>query len=86
MNNYLSENMLYPELAVDNNFEGIVKVQFIVLPDGTLSDLRIVSSVNNVLDINALKIVQKMPNWNPAVQAGRKVKMRVIVPIEFKLD
>ena len=86
MSEYLSENLQYPEFAVDNSFEGIVKVQFVVLPDGSLADLQLVKSVNDVLDASALKIIQKMPKWNPALQAGRLVKMRVIVPIEFSLQ
>jgi len=82
---YLAKNTHYPEIAREYGFEGTVKVQFVILPDGDLSDVKVIQSVNNILDAAAIEVVSNMPRWEPAYQAGRPVKMRVNVPVEFRL-
>lgn len=58
---YLSENIKYPIQAQTKGISGRVVVSFVVEPDGTFSDLRVIRSVDPILDKEALRVVRDMP-------------------------
>ena len=60
-----------------------VDVSFIVNERGKLEGISILGSVNYKMDNEAYRIVKKMPKWIPGEQDGKKVKVRVTVPIVF---
>ena len=53
---------------------------------GSISNARVVKSVNPELDAEALRVVNSMPNWNPGKQDGKAVRVKYTVPVTFKLD
>jgi TonB family protein len=71
-------------LAVKSRSGGTVRVGFRVNTDGKCVDVFLRRSVEFVLDEEGLRIVEKSPLWNPAVQNGRKVNAYRIQPITFK--
>ncbi|MCQ2287664.1 MAG: energy transducer TonB [Muribaculaceae bacterium] len=83
---YLSENIVYPEQAVKDSIEGRVVVQFIVKKDGSIGDSRVVRSVHPLLDAEALRVVEGLPNFTPALQHGEPVNAWYILPVSFKLE
>lgn len=86
MNEYLSNSIIYPEYAVENNIEGRVIVEFVVNTDGTITDTQIKQSVHELLDNEALRIVKAMPRWKPAKQKGKLVRVKYTLPINFNLE
>ena len=84
---YLSKNMRYPEDAVNNEIQGTVVVQFIVDKEGNVSDVQAISGPESGgLREEAIRVIKKSGNWNPAIQNGRKVKSYKKQPIVFKLE
>lgn len=83
--NFLSSNMRYPVIAVENNIEGEVVVQFIVEKDGSITDVQVVKSVDPSLDKEAVRMVRIMPKWNAGMQQGKPVRVKYIVPVKFTL-
>lgn len=83
--NFLSSNMRYPLIAMENNIEGEVVVQFIVEKDGSITDVQVVKSVDPSLDKEAVRMVRIMPKWNAGMQQGKPVRVKYIVPIKFTL-
>lgn len=83
---YLARNIRYPEMAQQNGVEGRVIVKFIINKDGSVSEPEIVKSVSEELDREALRLVNKMPKWQPALYKGEPVKSIFTVPINFKLS
>ena len=81
---YLSENIQYPNEALKQGIQGRVVVSFVVEKDGTLSNVKIVRSVNPSLDAEALRVVEAMPDWIPGKQDGKFVRVKFNVPISFK--
>jgi periplasmic protein TonB len=82
---YLEKN-LNPNTPVDNGApEGTytVTVQFIVSKDGSISDVRALSSHGYGMEEEAVKIIKKGPNWKPALQNGRNVNAYRKQPITF---
>lgn len=86
---FISKNLVYPEREKELGIEGTVAVQFVVSKDGSLRDIRIYPGTadNNTDGMNeaALEVVEKMPNWQPGMQAGQKVNVRYMLPIKFEL-
>ena len=82
---YLSDNIKYPQDAVQAKQEGRVIVSFVVDADGSIVEPRVVKSVSPSFDAEALRIVSAMPRWTPGMQGGQPVRVRYTVPISFKL-
>lgn len=82
---FLDANISYPEEANKNRMEGKTLVAFIVNVDGTLSNIKIQKSSWEILDNEALRVVQLMPKWIPAQVDGKPKKEMVILPVLFNL-
>ena len=85
MMQWLSENINYPVLAVENGVQGRVIVQFVVEKDGSVTDVSIAKSVEPSLDKEAIRVVSIMPRWNPGKQNGSPVRVKYTVPVMFSL-
>lgn len=83
---FISKEMKYPSLARRNNIEGRVFVQFIVDNDGSLSDIQIIKGIGGGCDEEAARVLAQAPKWNPGKQRGKAVRVRMIVPIHFRLN
>lgn len=82
---YLAKSMTYPAAAKEKGLEGKVYVQFVVMPDGTLSDVKTIKGVAPSLDAEAVRIVANSPKFIPGKQRGKAVKVRMVLPIVFAL-
>lgn len=83
---YLGKNIKYPEEAKAKNISGKVYLNFIVETDGRISNVKVLRGVNPILDKEAKRVVENMPNWNPGKQRDREVAVSYNLPINFKLD
>ena len=83
---YLSKNVRYPKEAEDKCLQGRVIATFIVEKDGSITNAKIVKSIDPALDAEALRVINGMPNWNPGMQNGEPVRVKYTVPITFRLQ
>ena len=83
---YLAENIKYPVMAKNNKVEGRVYITFVIEKDGTVSDAKVLRSVNEELDAEALRVINAMPKWKPGTQRGVPVRVQYNIPISFKLQ
>ena len=87
MAKYIKSNLKYPEAAAKVSAEGKAFVQFVVKADGSISDVQIMrSSGNESLDAEALRVVKAMPKWRPAMNKGKAVNVKFVLPVVFKLQ
>ena len=86
LKNYIQKEMVYPESCLKNKKQGMVLVSFVVEKNGSLSDLKILRSVDSELDKEAIRLIKSMPKWNPARQRGLYVRCKYAMPVIFKLD
>lgn len=80
---FLRENIMYPQISLDNGVQGTVVLQFTVSDNGELSDLLVVRSLDKSCDEEAIRVVKKMPRWKAGEQNGKKVSVRFTLPIRF---
>ncbi len=86
MMEFIQANVVYPIDAIEMREQGIVYVQFVVGRSGLIEDITVQRGVSEGLDKEAVKVVKKMPTWIPGEQAGKKVKCRFTLPINFRID
>lgn len=86
VNEFLSKNLRYPELAKENNIQGRVTVRFVVDENGSVSDVNVVRGIGGGCDEEAKRVVMKMPKWKPGKQNGKPVKVYYTLPITFRLE
>ena len=82
---WIGSNVQYPAIAIDICIQGTVIVAFIVEPDGSVSNAKLVRSVDPCIDQEALRVVRQMPKWNPGKRAGIPVRVRYCLPMKFKI-
>ena len=88
---FIRQNIQYPQTAKRSKLEGRVIMQVVIDKDGTVTQPRILRSVNPVLSADAalceeaFRIVSIMPKWKPGRQHGVNLKVRYAFPIKFEL-
>lgn len=82
---YVGDNLKYPSLASRMNIQGRVFVQFVIEKDGSITDVEAIKGIGAGCDEEAVRVVSQAPAWEPGKQRGRPVRVRMILPIVFKL-
>ena len=82
---FLQENVVYPPEAVKDSVQGKVIVQFLIDPGGYVGDVKVVRSVREDLDAEAVRVVKMMPRFSPARWFGKTVSSRFILPVTFRM-
>lgn len=82
---WVNQKLVYPLVAQENGIEGRVVVQFIIEKDGTITNIKIVNSVDHALDKEALRIASMSPNWKPGKKDGNPVRTLFTFPVIFQI-
>lgn len=80
--NWVLKNITYPLEAKGTH--GTVEIEFYVNTLGKIEDIKIVKSVNQFLDAEAIKVINSSPTWNPAKEHNKYIKLFYYIPITFK--
>jgi protein TonB len=83
---YLSSHIKYPVVAEENGIQGRVVCTFVVERNGSITDVRVVKSVDPSLDKEAVRVIKGMPNWIPGKQNGSAVRVKYTLPVTFRLQ
>ena len=86
MKSYLNSNVKYPDVAQENGVQGRVIVESIIEKDGSMSDVKVIRSVDPSLDREALRVVKAMPKWTTAKLKGIPVRTKCTTPVVFRLQ
>ncbi len=83
---YVAKNLNYPKQARRQGIEGKIFLQFVIDKDGSITDIKVAKGLGFGLDEEAERVLRECPKWKPARQRGKIVKVRMSIPIMFKLD
>ena len=77
----------YPQIAMDNDIEGKVWMEFVVDKTGSVTDVKLLRGVDKLLDNAAIQHIKKMPRFaSSGKQKGKPVTVTYKVPISFQLE
>ena len=83
---YLSNNINYPTVAMENGVQGRVIVQFVVTKTGKVGEVKVIRSVDRDLDKEAVRLCKSLPQFIPGKMNGQAVNVWYTLPITFKLQ
>ena len=82
---WVAEHMVYPEIAKENGVQGRVILQFTILRDGTLGNVKVLRGIDPALEKEAVRVVSSSPKWEPGRQRDRAVNVTYTFPVIFQL-
>jgi len=82
---WIKSNVKYPETARKQKIMGKVYIGFVINKEGKVEGGKVLRSIDPLLDSEALRVVNSMPNWKPGKQKGKPVKVSFSFPITFHL-
>ena len=80
----LLREVQYPEIARKAGVEGRVIIQFIVDENGKVTESAVIRGIGAGCDEEALRVVRQA-RFKPGKQRGKAVKVKMALPITFKL-
>ncbi len=83
---YFKKAIIYPQSAIEDNIQGKVNVKFVVNQSGEIENAKVIRSIHPLLDEEALRVVNSMPTWKPALQNGEYVSVWRTLPVSFVLS
>lgn len=86
LQSFLQKNIHYPKEAIDNKIEGRVYVSFIVEQDGSIKNVQVVRDIGCGCGDEAVRVVNLMPKWKPAMWQNNVVRQQYYLPIKFSLQ
>ena len=84
LRNWIATNFELPQ-EVNKSEQGKIYLSFVIEKDGSISNIRITRGLSEKLNNEAIKLVQKMPSWKPAINNGKPVRSRFMLPISVVL-
>lgn len=75
--NFIRKNYNAPSKTLSDK----VLVRFIIEKDGSLSSFKVLKSVNDDSDKEAVRVLSICPNWIPGEKNGQKVRCKFTLPI-----
>jgi protein TonB len=82
---FITETARYPQRAYREGREGTVYVEVYVLSTGKLQVLSVEGKLGGGCEQEALRVVNEMPDWLPALRQSNPVRCRVKIPVSFRL-
>ena len=82
---WVNSRVVYPEIAKENGVQGRVVLRFTIGKDGSVQDLAVLSSPDESLSREALRVVSGSPKWTPGRQRDRAVKVSYTFPVVYRL-
>ena len=86
MMEYIQKNIKYPMMARESDIQGRVFVNFVVEPNGTITNVTVMRGIGGGCDEEALRVVNSMPKWKPGKQRGKPVRVKYTLPVNFRLQ
>ena len=83
---YFAKNIKYPQIARETGIQGRVFIGFVVEPDGSVSNVKLLRGIGGGCDEEAMRVVKSMPKWKPGKQRGKAVRVSYQIPVFFKLQ
>ena len=83
---YIAKNIKYPQIARESGIQGRVFIGFVVEPDGSISNVKLLRGIGGGCDEEAMRVIKSLPKWKPGKQRGKAVRVSYQIPVMFKLQ
>jgi protein TonB len=86
--NFIRKNINYPSFEKSELISGTVYITFVINKNGKVENAVITRGVKGGkgLELEALRVINKMPDWIPGQTNNKPVKVQFTFPIKFMLQ
>jgi TonB family protein len=81
---YFDRELKYPPDALRDSVRGVLTVKFVIGTSGKPEQIKILNSLSPSCDKEALRLIENMPLWKPAMMNGRAVASNISIPLTFQ--
>ena len=82
---WVNQKIVYPVVAMENGIQGRVALEFTVDTDGSITNVKVLKSVDPFLDKEAMRVIKSSPKWYPAKQNGLAVPYPIQINVVYRL-
>lgn len=84
--NWVMSYVTYPQQMLNLRIEGRVLTAFVIGKDGYIEDIEILESPNEQFSNEVIKMLKRSKKWTPGFNAGKPVRVRCTMPVDFRID
>lgn len=84
LQNYLKNNLTYPQKEKQEGISGTVILEMIINEKGNVTNVQVVKGIDPELDKEALRVVKSMPDWKPGKNRGKVLPVIMNLPVTFE--
>lgn len=82
---FVQEKYTFPQAAIDAGVKGKIVANFIIGSDGAISNIIITEDLGHGTGEALIAAIEKAEKWKPAVQEGKAVASRFMIPLRIDL-
>jgi len=85
---WLNEKINPPTSYIEMCYVGIqgkVFIKFVVEKDGSITNIEVIRGMHSAFDNEVVRLIEKMPKWQPAQYNGKPVRSYFTLPVTFIL-
>lgn len=83
---WVQQNILFPQIALENGIQGRVVLSFVIEKDGRLTNIQVLQSPDRSLSDEAIRVLSKSPKWSPGKQRNQVVRVKYTLPVDFRVQ
>ncbi|MBT8218446.1 MAG: energy transducer TonB [Bacteroidia bacterium] len=87
---FINKHLKYPETARNKGIEGKAVISFIVEVNGSLSEITPMTALGGGCEEEAMRVIQLMNQqkqwWVPGMKDGKRVRVKLQLPINFRMS
>jgi hypothetical protein len=80
---FISKNLVIPQISFQKNIFGTVYVAFCVTDSGIVDNIHLAKGLYPQLDTEAVRVIGMFPKWNPGILKGSPVNVWQTLPVCF---
>ena len=81
---WVGSQLKYPPELIGHLVEGRVLLSFVVDTDGSVTDIKVLQSVDPILESEAIRVISSSPKWTPGYINDQPIKIRYNFPVIFQ--
>ena len=87
LNDFLLSGIEYPIESIKTGNEGTEVIQFVITPMGNITDIRVINSISEIIDLEMIRILEITAGmWIPGTANGEPVAMEKEISVVFKIS
>ena len=83
---YISKRIVIPEIYAESGIQGRTIFRTVITSTGEVKNIEILRSLDRAFDLTCLRIIARLPKFEPGKIKGRNVNTYYIIPVAFRYE